>query len=103
MSSEGFKRMIRMMVIDDQAVVRQGFVSLINTVADMEVIAQGVNGQQAVELYRQHQPDITLMDLRMPVLSGVDAIAQIRREFPNARIIVLTTYEIGRASCRERV
>src|ERR1044071_2492008 len=93
MSSEGFKRMIRIMVIDDQAVVRQGFVSLINTVADMEVIAQGVNGQQAVELYRQHQPDITLMDLRMPVLSGVDAIAQIRREFPDARIIVLTTYD----------
>ena len=85
--------MIRIMVIDDQAVVRQGFVSLINTVADMEVIAQGVNGQQALELYRQHQPDITLMDLRMPVLGGVDAIAQIRREFPNARIIVLTTYD----------
>src|SRR5678809_1751927 len=85
--------MIRIIVIDDQAVVRQGFVSLINTVADMEVIAQGVNGQQAVERYRQHQPDITLMDLRMPVLSGVDAIAQIRREFPNARIIVLTTYD----------
>ena len=85
--------MIRIMVIDDQAVVRQGFVSLINTVADMEVIAQGVNGKQAVELYRQHQPDITLMDLRMPVLSGVDAIAQIRREFANARIIVLTTYD----------
>ena len=69
------------MVIDDQAVVRQGFVSLINTVADMEVIAQGVNGQQAVEFYRAHQPDITLMDLRMPLLSGVDAIARIRHEF----------------------
>ena len=73
---------LRIMVIDDQAVVRQGFVSLINTVADMEVIAQGVNGQQAVELYREHQPNITLMDLRMPVMSGVDAIAKIRREFP---------------------
>ena len=84
---------IRIMVIDDQAVVRQGFVSLINTVADMEVIAQGVNGQQALELYRQHQPDITLMDLRMPVMSGVDAIAKIRHEFPEARIIVLTTYD----------
>jgi len=84
---------IRIMVIDDQAVVRQGFVSLINTVTDMEVIAQGVNGQQAVEQYREHQPDITLMDLRMPVLSGVEAIAQIRREFPDARIIVLTTYD----------
>src|SRR5687768_2817096 len=84
---------IRVMVIDDQAVVRQGFVSLINTVADMEVIAQGVNGQQALELYREHQPDITLMDLRMPVMSGVDAIAKIRQEFAEARIIVLTTYD----------
>src|SRR5215813_11422631 len=79
---------IRIIVIDDQAVVRQGFVSLINTVADMEV-----NGQQAIELYREHRPDITLMDLRMPVLGGVDAIAQIRHEFPDARIIVLTTYD----------
>ena len=84
---------IRIIVIDDQAVVRQGFVSLINTVADMEVIAQGINGQQALELYREHQPDITLMDLRMPVMSGVDAIAKIRHEFPDARIIVLTTYD----------
>src|SRR4029078_11034101 len=84
---------IRIIVIDDQAVVRQGFVSLINTVADMEVIAQGVNGQQAVELYREHQPDITLMDLRMPLKSGVEAIATIRHEFPEARIIVLTTYD----------
>src|SRR6185436_5384714 len=62
-------------------------------VADMEVIAQGINGQQALELYREHQPDITLMDLRMPVMSGVDAIAKIRGEFPDARIIVLTTYD----------
>ena len=84
---------IRIMVIDDQAVVRQGFVSLINTVADMEVIAEGVDGKQAIDLYRQHQPDVTLMDLRMPVLSGVDAIVKIRHEFPSARIIVLTTYD----------
>lgn len=80
-------------MIDDQAVVRQGFVSLINTVSDMEIVAEGANGQQAIELYRQHRPDITLMDLRMPVLSGVAAITQIRREFPDARIIVLTTYD----------
>src|SRR6266849_5317092 len=84
---------IRIMVIDDQAVVRQGFVSLINTVADMEVIAEGTNGEQAIELYRQHQPDITLMDLRMPVISGVEAISRIRQQFPGARIIVLTTYD----------
>lgn len=84
---------IRIIVIDDQAVVRQGFVALINTVADMEVIAEGVNGQQAIELYRQHQPDIMLTDLRMPVMGGVEAITTIRREFPNARLIVLTTYD----------
>src|SRR5512134_2062426 len=84
---------IRIVVIDDQAVVRQGFVSLINTVGDMEVIAEGTNGQQAVDLYREHKPDVMLIDLRMPVLSGVEAIAAIRREFPGARIIVLTTYD----------
>ena len=84
---------IRIVVIDDQAVVRQGFVSLINTVADMEVVAEGTNGQQAVDLYREHRPDVMLTDLRMPVLSGVEAIAAIRREFPGARIIVLTTYD----------
>jgi two-component system NarL family response regulator len=84
---------IRIMVIDDQAVVRQGFVSLISTVADMEIVATGSNGREAVELFRQHLPDITLIDLRMPVMSGVEAIAEIRREFPGARIIVLTTYD----------
>ena len=84
---------IRIMVIDDQAVVRQGFVSLINTVLDMEIVAEGSNGREAVELFRQHQPDITLIDLRMPLMSGVEAIAEIRREFPGARISVLTTYD----------
>ena len=84
---------IRIMVIDDQAVVRQGFVSLINTVADMEVIAEGINGQQAIDLYSQHTPDVTLIDLRMPVVGGVQAISAIRQKFPDARLIVLTTYD----------
>jgi two-component system NarL family response regulator len=84
---------ISVMVIDDQAVVRQGFAALINTVADMEVIAEGINGQQAIDLYRQHKPDITLIDLRMPVVGGVEAITAIRREFSDARLIVLTTYD----------
>jgi DNA-binding NarL/FixJ family response regulator len=84
---------ISIMVIDDQAVVRQGFVALINTVADMEVIAEGFNGQQAIDLYRQHKPGVTLIDLRMPVLGGVEAITAIRREFPDARLIVLTSYD----------
>lgn len=81
------------MVIDDQAVVRQGLVALINTVADMTVVAEGTNGQEAIDLYRLHHPDITLIDLRMPVLSGVEAITAIRREFPDAHIIVLTTFD----------
>lgn len=84
---------ISIMVIDDQAVVRQGFVALINTVPDMEVIAEGINGQQAIDLYRQHKPDVTLIDLRMPVLGGVEAITAIRNEFRDARLIVLTTYD----------
>src|ERR687894_231982 len=84
---------IRIVVVDDQAVVRQGFVSLINTVSDMEVIAEGVDGRQAVELYRKHRPDVLLTDLRMPLMTGVEAIAAIRREFPAARLIVLTTFD----------
>jgi len=84
---------ISVMVIDDQAVVRQVFVALINTVADMEVIAEGINGQQAIDLFRERKPDVTLIDLRMPVLGGVEAITSIRREFPDARLIVLTTYD----------
>lgn len=90
---ENMKNKIRIMVIDDQAVVRQGFVALINTVADMEVIAEGINGQQAIDLYKQHTPDVTLIDLRMPVVGGVEAIATIRNSFPDARLIVLTTYD----------
>jgi two-component system NarL family response regulator len=84
---------IRIVVVDDQAVVRQGFVSLINTVADMEVIAEGVDGRQAVELYRKHRPDVMLTDLRMPIMGGVEAITAIRREFASARIIVLTAFD----------
>src|SRR5215203_5703451 len=84
---------IRIVVVDDQAVVRQGFVALINTVADMEVIAEGTDGRQAVELYRKLRPDVLLTDLRMPVMTGVEAIAAIRREFPSARVIVLTTFD----------
>jgi two-component system NarL family response regulator len=84
---------IRIIVVDDQSVVRQGFVALINTVSDMEVVAEGINGQQAIELYRQHKPDVMLIDLRMPVIGGVEAITKIRQEFPEARLIVVTTYD----------
>src|ERR1044071_8745252 len=84
---------IRIVVVDDQAVVRRSFVALINTVADMEVIAEGTDGRQAVELYRRLRPDVLLTDLRMPLMTGVEAIAAIRREFPGARVIVLTTFD----------
>jgi two-component system NarL family response regulator len=84
---------IRIVVVDDQAVVRQGFVALINTVPNMEVIAEGTDGRQAVELYRKLKPDVLLTDLRMPVMTGVEAIAAIRREFPAARVIVLTAFD----------
>jgi DNA-binding NarL/FixJ family response regulator len=84
---------IRIIVVDDQAVVRQGFVSLLGTVADMRVVAEGTNGREAVALYREHRPDVVLMDLRMPGVGGVEAIASIRREFPDAKVIVLTTYD----------
>lgn len=84
---------MRIMVVDDHQIVRQGLVALINSEPGMTVVAEAADGGQAVELHRQHRPDITLMDLRLPVLSGVEAITAIRREHPAARIIVLTTYD----------
>lgn len=78
---------------DDHNVVRQGLVALIKTVPDMTVIAEAADGLQAVELFRQHRPDVTIMDLRLPGISGVEAITQIRRDFPAARILVLTTFD----------
>ena len=84
---------IRVMVIDDHSIVRQGLVALLNTEDDLTVIAEGSDGQQAIELFKQHTPDVTLMDLRMPGIGGVEAINHIRRIFSDAKIIVLTTYD----------
>jgi two-component system NarL family response regulator len=84
---------IRILVVEDHHVVRQGLVALLNTVPDMSVVAEGADGKQAVDLFRQHEPDVTLMDLRMPNMGGVDAVAQIRQDYPAARIIVLTTFD----------
>lgn len=84
---------IRILVVEDHHVVRQGLVALIRTVPDMTVVAEAADGAQAVELFHQHRPDIVIMDLRLPGLSGVEAIAAIRRDFPAARVIVLTTFE----------
>lgn len=85
--------LIQIMVVDDHHIVRQGLVALIGTLPDMKVVAEAADGVQAVESYRKHRPDITLMDLRLPTKNGVDAIIEIRREFPGARIIVLTTFD----------
>lgn len=84
---------IRLMVVDDHQIVRQGLVALLNTEPGLSVVAEATNGQQAVELFRQQRPDITLMDLRLPVMGGVEATKNIRQEFPTAKIIVLTTYD----------
>jgi two-component system, NarL family, response regulator len=84
---------IRVLIADDHSIVRQGLATIINRDPEMNAIAQAENGQQAIELFRQHQPDVTLMDLRMPQVGGVEAISAICAEFKSARIIVLTTYD----------
>jgi DNA-binding NarL/FixJ family response regulator len=84
---------IRILVVDDHAIVRKGLVALLNTVEGLRVVAEAADGEEAILAHRTHQPDITLMDLRLPKISGADAIARIRREQPAARIIVLTTFD----------
>jgi DNA-binding NarL/FixJ family response regulator len=84
---------IRILIADDHAVVREGLAAIIARRSDMQVVAEAADGVQAVELSRAHRPDVILMDLRMPNLGGVDAIAQIHTDRPEARIIVLTTYD----------
>lgn len=84
---------IRIVVVEDHHIVRQGLVALLNTIPDMKVVAEATDGTQAVDMYRQHKPDVTLMDLRLPVMGGVEAVTRIRQEFPAARIIVLTTFD----------
>jgi DNA-binding NarL/FixJ family response regulator len=83
---------IRILVAEDHLVARVGVTTIVNMQPDMTVVAEAANGAQAVDLYRQHRPDVALLDLRMPVMSGVEAAAAIRREFPDARLIALTTY-----------
>jgi two-component system NarL family response regulator len=84
---------IRILVVEDHAVVRQGLVALLRMTPGMAVVAEAPDGKRAVELYRELEPDITLMDLRLPVMGGVEAITEIRKYAPNARIIVLTTFD----------
>ncbi|MEH1908981.1 MAG: response regulator transcription factor [Nostoc sp.] len=84
---------IRVLIVDDHSIVRQGLAAMIENEPDMTVVGQAGNGQEAIAQYRQLQPDVTLIDLRMPQVSGVDAIVAICAEFAHARIIVLTTYD----------
>jgi DNA-binding NarL/FixJ family response regulator len=83
---------IRILSCDDHALFRQGIAALLATQPDMSLVAEAANGREAVQQYRAHRPDITLMDLQMPEMNGLDALTTIRSEFPDARIIVLTTY-----------
>lgn len=83
---------IRILVAEDHLIARVGVSTIVNLQPDMTVIAEAANGQQAIDLFRKHQPDVTLLDLRMPILSGIEAAAAIHREFPKARLIALTTY-----------
>jgi len=84
---------IKVLVVDDHPIVRVGIVAIINARSDMTAIAQCGTGEEAIELFKQHQPDITLMDLRLPKMSGVEAIRAIRLRHPKACFVVLTTYE----------
>ncbi|HBB33251.1 MAG TPA: DNA-binding response regulator [Cyanobacteria bacterium UBA9273] len=84
---------MRVLIVDDHSLVTEGLANIINYDPEMTVVGQAENGQQAIDLYREHQPDITLMDLRMPGMGGVQAITVICAEFKSARIIVLTTYD----------
>jgi DNA-binding NarL/FixJ family response regulator len=84
---------IRVFSVDDHPLLREGIAAVINNEQDMQVIGQAANGKDAVQEFKKYQPDVTLMDLRLPDMSGIDAMIAIRAEFPDARVILLTTFE----------
>jgi DNA-binding NarL/FixJ family response regulator len=83
---------IRILAVDDHPIVRQGIAGLVGIQTDMVLVGEASNGRDAIQQFRTHHPDITLMDLQMPEMSGIDSLIAIRNEFPNAKVIVLTTY-----------
>ena len=92
MSATQHPGLIRILSVDDHQLLRQGIAAVLEEAEDMALVGQATDGREAIESFRRLRPDVTLMDLRMPDMSGIDAISAIRREFPTARIIVLTTY-----------
>ena len=87
------QRMIRVMCVDDHPLMREGIAAVIRSQPDMSLVVEASNGREAVEAFRKHRPDVTLMDLRLPDMSGIDALIAIRAELPDARVIMLTTFE----------
>jgi DNA-binding NarL/FixJ family response regulator len=84
---------IRVFTVDDHALLREGIAAVINNERDMVVVSQAAAGREAIQRYREYRPDVTLMDLRLPDISGIDAMIAIRNDFPDARIVMLTTFE----------
>jgi two-component system, NarL family, response regulator len=84
---------IRILAVDDHALAREGITILVGTQPDMTLVAEASNGREAIQQFRTHRPDVTLMDLQMPEMNGIEALIAIRNEFPDARVIVLTTYK----------
>jgi DNA-binding NarL/FixJ family response regulator len=87
------QKQIRIMMVDDHPLLREGIAAVLQDEPDMVLVAEATNGDDAIRSFRQHRPDVTLMDIQMPGMCGIDAMTAIRTEFPNARFVVLTTYQ----------
>src|SRR5687768_18554857 len=99
----GEARTIKLLLVDDHGIVREGLRALLDDGEEFVIVGEAGNGDEACEAVRRLQPDIVLMDLKMPGMAASDAIRVIRATAPSVKVIALTSYEIGRASCRERV